>query len=129
VRRIEPYGYTKVSALGIEEQRVNVLIDLIDPYETWRRLGHGYRVEPRIVVWESKDALRVPLSALFRQQDQWAVFVESKGRAELRQVQIDHQNGAQVQITQGLVVGERVVLHPNERIADGLRLRVRAVGE
>ena len=128
VRRIEPYGYTKVSALGIEEQRVNVIIDLLEPYETWRRLGHGYRVEPRIVVWESKDVLRVPLSALFRQGDRWAVFVEKKGRAELRMVQIDRQNGSQVQITGGLAVGERVVLHPNERIADGSRIRMRVGG-
>lgn len=128
VRRIEPYGYTKVSALGIEEQRVNVIIDLLEPYETWRRLGHGYRVEPRIVVWESKDALRVPLSALFRHGDRWAVFVEQNGRAELREVQIDHQNGLQVQITEGLDVGERVVLHPNERIADGARIRMRMGG-
>lgn len=128
VRRVEPYGYTKVSALGIEEQRVNVIIDLLDPYETWRRLGHGYRVEPRIVIWESKDALRVPLSALFRQRDQWAVFVENEGRAQLRKVRIDHQNGSQVQIIKGLDVGERVVLHPNERIADGSRIRARASG-
>ena len=128
VRRIEPYGYTKVSALGIEEQRVNVIIDLLEPYETWRRLGHGYRVEPRIVVWESQDAIRVPLSALFRQQGDWAVFVEKEGRAVLRKVQIDHQNGSQVQIVKGLDVGERVVLHPNERIADGSRIRTR-VGE
>ena len=125
VRRIEPYGYTKVSALGIEEQRVNVIIDLLEPYETWRRLGHGYRVEPRIVVWESQDTIRVPLSALFRQQGDWAVFVEKEGRAVLRKVQIDHQNGSQVQIVKGLDVGERVVLHPNERIADGSRIRTR----
>jgi HlyD family secretion protein len=128
VQRIEPYGFTKVSALGIEEQRVHVIIDLVEPYETWRRLGHGYRVEPRIVVWESKDVLRVPLSALFRQKDHWAVFVEKNGRAELRKVQIDHQNGLQVQITEGLAVGERVVLHPNERIADGSRIRMRVGG-
>jgi HlyD family secretion protein len=128
VRRIEPYGYTKVSALGIEEQRVNVIIDLLEPYETWRRLGHGYRVEPRIVVWESQDALSVPLSALFRQQDKWAVFVEKDGRAALRNVQIDHQNGSQVHIIKGLDIGERVVLHPNERIADRSRIRVRVGG-
>jgi HlyD family secretion protein len=126
VRRIEPYGYTKVSALGIEEQRVNVIIDLLEPYETWRRLGHGYRVEPRIVIWESQDAVRVPLSAMFRQQDKWAVFVEKEGRAVLRTVRIGQQNGSQVQIIDGLGVGERVVLHPNERIADGSRIRSRA---
>jgi HlyD family secretion protein len=128
VRRIEPYGYTKVSALGIEEQRVNVIVDLLEPYETWRRLGHGYRVEPRIVVWESQDTLRVPLSALFRQQGDWAVFVAKEGRAVLRKVRIDHQNGSQVQIIGGLDVGERIVLHPNERIVAGSRIRTR-VGE
>jgi HlyD family secretion protein len=69
--------------------------------------------------------VRVPLSALFRQQDRWAVFVEESGRARWREVQIDHQNGAQVQIVQGLEAGERVVLHPNERIADGARIRMR----
>jgi HlyD family secretion protein len=76
-------------------------------------------------VWESQDTIRVPLSALFRQQGDWAVFVEQQGRAVLRKVQTDHQNGSQVQITNGLDVGERVVLHPNERIADGSRIRTR----
>lgn len=125
VRRVEPYGYTKVSALGIEEQRVDVIIDLTDPYEKWLRLGHGYRVEPRIVVWESADVLRVPLPALFRQGDRWAVFVEHSGRAMLREVQIGRQNGTLAEIVAGLAGGERVVLHPNERIKDGTRIRVR----
>lgn len=125
VRRVEPYGYMKVSALGIEEQRVNVIIDIQEPYETWRRLGHGYRVEPRIVVWESKDVLRAPLSAFFRQQDEWAVFVEKEGRAVLRDVQIGRQNGVMVEIVSGVEAGERIVLHPNDRIQDGSRIRVR----
>lgn len=125
VRRVEPYGYTKVSALGIEEQRVDVVIDLTDPHETWVRLGHGYRVEPHIVVWEAADVLRVPLPALFRQGDRWAVFVERSGRATLREVQIGRQNGTLAQIVGGLAAGERVVLHPNERIEDGTRIRVR----
>lgn len=126
VRRVEPYGYTKVSALGIEEQRVDVVIDLIEPHERWRRLGHGYRVEPRIVVWESSDVLRIPLSALFRHADEWAVFVEQGGRATLRKVEVGHQNGSQAQIVAGLTAGERVVLHPNERIEGGTRIRMRA---
>lgn len=128
VRRVEPYGYTKVSALGIEEQRVDVVIDLIEPHERWRRLGHGYRVEPRIVVWESSDVLRIPLSALFRHADEWAVFVEQGGRATLRKVEVGHQNGSQAQIVAGLTAGERVVLHPNERIEGGTRIRMRASG-
>lgn len=128
VRRVEPYGYTKVSALGIEEQRVNVMIDLIEPHERWRRLGHGYRVEARILIWESADVLRVPLPALFRRGEDWAVFVEEDGRAKLREVQVGHQNSAQAQIVAGLTAGERVVLHPNERIDDGARIRMREGG-
>lgn len=125
VRRVEPYGYTKVSALGIEEQRVSVAIDLNGPPQAWRRLGHGYRVEPRIVVWESPDVLRVPLSALFRHEGQWAVFVERQGRAKLRKVEVAHLNDTQAHIAAGLAVGERVVLHPNERIDDGTRIESR----
>jgi HlyD family secretion protein len=125
VRRVEPYGYTKVSALGIEEQRVDVVIDLTEPYDRWARLGHGYRVEPHIVVWEAADVLRVPLPALFRQGDRWAVFVERSGRAVLREVQVGQQNGMLAQIVAGLTAGERVVLHPNERIEDGTRIRAR----
>ena len=128
VRRVEPYGYTKVSALGIEEQRVNVIIDLVEPYETWRRLGHGYRVEPRIVVWESREVLQAPLSALFRHRDEWAVFVEQNGRALLREVKIGRNSGSHAQITAGLEAGERIVLHPNERITAGSRLRMRESG-
>lgn len=128
VRRVEPYGYTKVSALGIEEQRVNVMIDLIEPHERWRRLGHGYRVEPRILVWESSDVLRVPLPALFRHGEDWAVFVEQGGRATLRQVEVGRQNSTQAQIVAGLAAGERVILHPNERIDDGTRIRMRGSG-
>jgi HlyD family secretion protein len=118
VRRVEPFGFTKVSALGIEEQRVNVLIDIQDPRERWQRLGHGYRVEPRIVLWESDGVLRVPLSSLFRQGDRWAVFVEQDGRAVLRPVDIGQENG--------LEAGERVVLHPGDRVAPGARLTERS---
>jgi HlyD family secretion protein len=128
VRRIEPYGYTKVSALGIEEQRVDVVIALVEPRERWRRLGHGYRVEPRIVIWESPSVLRVPLAALFRQGDAWGVFVQGKGRATLRKVTIGHQNGAEAQILSGLEGGERIVVHPNDRIHDGTRIRERMPG-
>jgi HlyD family secretion protein len=122
VQRVEPFGFTKVSALGIEEQRVNVVIDITSPRESWERLGHGYRVEPRIVLWESSDVLRVPLSALFRQGDKWAVFVARDGRAELREVEIGQGNGLQAEVRAGLEAGERVVLHPAERVAPGVRL-------
>jgi HlyD family secretion protein len=125
VERVEPFGFTKVSALGIEEQRVNVVIDITSPRERWERLGHGYRVEPRIVLWESSDVLRVPLSALFRQGDQWAVFVERDGRAELREVEIGQGNGLQAEVRAGLDAGERVVLHPADRVSPGVRLAER----
>jgi HlyD family secretion protein len=125
VERVEPFGFTKVSALGIEEQRVNVVIDITSPRERWERLGHGYRVEPRIVLWESSDVLRVPLSALFREGDQWAVFVERAGRAELQQVEIGQDNGLQAEVRAGLQAGERVVLHPADRVSPGVRLAER----
>jgi len=125
VQRVEPFGFTKVSALGIEEQRVNVVIDITSPRERWARLGHGYRVEPRIVLWESPDVLRVPLSALFRQGERWAVFVERNGRAELREVEIGQGNGLHAEVRSGLEAGERVVLHPADRVSPGVRLAER----
>jgi HlyD family secretion protein len=125
VERVEPFGFTKVSALGIEEQRVNAIIDITSPYDEWQSLGHGYRVEPRIVIWESQDELRVPLSALFREGGQWAVFVDGDATAELRFVEVGRENGTHAQILKGLSAGERIVLHPNDRISDGARIEAR----
>lgn len=125
VRRVEPYGFTKISALGIEEQRVNVIIDFTDPPDKWRSLGHGYRVEARIVVWEGRDVLKVPLGALFRDGEAWAVFVESEGRARLRRVAIGHGNSLEAQVLEGLAEGERVVLHPSDRVRDDVRIVAR----
>ncbi len=125
VERVEPYGFTKVSALGIEEQRVNVIVDITSPRERWPRLGHGYRVEPRIVLWESDDVLRVPLSALFRHEQRWAVFVVEDGRARLRPVEIGQGNGLEAEVVDGLTAGERVVAHPGDRVAPGARVTER----
>lgn len=125
VRLVEPFGFTKISALGIEEQRVNVIIDLLTPREVWQRLGHGYQVDVRIVLWESPEVLRLPLTALFRDGDGWAVFVERGGRAEKRAVSLGMRNGIEAQIVAGLDAGEHIVLHPSERIADGVRIRSR----
>jgi HlyD family secretion protein len=125
VQRVEPFGFTKVSALGIEEQRVNVIIDFTDPPERWQRLGHGYRVEPRIVLWEADDVLKVPLPALFRDGEAWAVFAETKGRAQLRHVELGRDNGIEAQIAGGLDAGEHVVLHPSDRVSDGVRVVAR----
>jgi HlyD family secretion protein len=126
VRRVEPFGFTKVSALGIEEQRVNVVIDIKEPRQQWARLGHGYRVEPRIVLWEAPSVLKVPLSALFRDGQRWAVFVAAQGRAQLQPVDIGHQGGLEAEVTAGLKEGERVVLHPADRVAPGTRLEERS---
>lgn len=122
VRRVEPYGFTKVSALGIEEQRVNVIIDFADPPARWKRLGHGFRVEVRVVLWEHETVMRLPLTALFRVDNQWNVFVDESGRAHRRAIEIGRSNGLMVEITAGLSEGERVVLHPSDRVSEGVRV-------
>lgn len=119
VRRVEPYGFTRVSALGIEEQRVNVIIDIKSPRQQWRSLGHGFRVEARIVLWQSEDVLRIPLAPLFRHGDDWAVFKVLDGTARLQVVEVGRRNGAQARILDGLAEGERIVLYPGNRVSDG----------
>jgi len=125
VRRVEPYGFTKVSALGVEEQRVKVIIDITEPAERWRHLGHGYRVEPRIVLWESNDVLKVPLSSLFRQGGEWAVFVKRDGRARLQTLAIGNMNGIDAEVLKGVAAGDTVVVHPSDRVSDGARIEQR----
>jgi len=125
VRRVEPFGFTKVSALGIEEQRVNVIIDFTDSADRWARLGHGYRVEPNIVLAEAADVLKVPQAALFREQGQWAVFVNVNGRAELRVVETGLENGLEAEVRQGLAAGDQVVLQPGGRVVAGVALKAR----
>ena len=128
VRRVEPFGFTKVSALGIEEQRVNVIIDFVDPPEAWATLGHGYRVDVRIVLWQSDSVLRVPVGALFRHQGDWAVFIANQDHARLRNIQIGHMNDEHAEIVGGLEDGNRVVLHPSDRIHDGVGITPRQPG-
>lgn len=125
VRLVEPYGFTKVSALGIEEQRVNAIIDLTSPMEAWSRLAHGYRVDVRIVLWQAPDAVKVPLLALFRDGEGWAVFVENAGRAERRPVTLGRRNRLEAEILSGLQAGTRVVLHPSDRVQHGVRIAAR----
>jgi HlyD family secretion protein len=126
VRRVEPFGFTKISALGIEEQRVNVIIDLTSPHEHWDRLGHGYQVETRIVLWENDDVLKLPLTALFRDGGgDWVVFVAENGRAQRRAVKLGRRSGFEAQIVDGLREGERVVVHPSDRVADGVLITAR----
>jgi HlyD family secretion protein len=123
VRLVEPAAFTKVSALGVEEQRVNVIADLVSPPEERRGLGDGFRVEARIVVWEAAQVVKVPAGALFRRGADWAAFVVVEGRARLRRVKVGQSGGGEMQILDGLQLGEGVILHPGDRIRDGQRVR------
>jgi HlyD family secretion protein len=125
VRLVEPFGFLKISALGIEEQRVNVIIDFTSD-EGWERLGHGYQVESRVVLSEANDVIAVPLTALFRDGEDWAVFVEDGGRARLRYVATGQRDGVIAEITDGLESGDRVVAHPSDRVVDGVRIASRS---
>lgn len=127
VRRVEPYGFTKVSALGIEEQRVLTVIDFDEPADRLRTLGHGYRLEVHIVVWEGDGVVKVPMGAAFRQGQEWAVFAERDGRAALRIIRVGHASGVELEIKDGLDAGERVILHPSERVANGVPVAPREV--
>ncbi|HWQ95392.1 MAG TPA: efflux RND transporter periplasmic adaptor subunit [Gammaproteobacteria bacterium] len=125
VRVIEPTGFTKVSALGVEEQRVRVIADITSPREVWRRLGDGYRVEARFIVWEGAEVLQIPASALFRLNNGWAVFVVESGRAKTQPVEIGQRAGLTVQVLSGLEAGERLITHPDDRIKEGGRVKMR----
>jgi len=125
VRRVEPFGFMKVSALGVEEQRVNVILDLLDPQEDWAGLGHGFRVRPHIQIWRGEDEVIAPVAALFRQDGGWAVFVAENGRARMRRVEIGRNNGREAQILSGLEPGETLILYPSERIDGGVAVRPR----
>jgi len=122
VRSIEPAAFTRVSALGVDEQRVNVLIELPDRPET---LGDGFRVEARMTVWQAPKVITTPASAVFQRGQGWAVFVVDHGRARLRQVEIGHRTEASVEIVSGLTPGTKVVLFPSDKIDDGVRVRSR----
>jgi HlyD family secretion protein len=125
VRMVEPSGFTKVSALGVEEQRVNVVADLVDAPGT---LGDRYRVEVRVVLWGAPDALKVPLSALVRDGEIWKVFVVSGGRARSRPITPGHRGAFEVEVVSGLEPGEEIIRYPSELIREGLRVRVVGAG-
>lgn len=127
VRRVDPAGFTKISALGIEEQRVRTVIDLIDPPEAWPRLGHDFRVIVNVTVWSSEDALTVPVAALFRRGDGWAVYVVRDGRARSTAVEIGRRTDRAAEVLAGLSPGEQVVLHPSDRVGDGSAVAERRV--
>ena len=125
VRRVEPAAFTKISALGVEEQRVNVIIDLTSPPERWQTLGDGYKVDARIITASLDKAVKVPVSALFRAGDQWAVFVVSKDRAAKRIVALSRRGATEAVVQEGLKVGEKVVIHPGDNVSDGKKVRER----
>ncbi|RZW09672.1 MAG: HlyD family efflux transporter periplasmic adaptor subunit [Rhodobacteraceae bacterium] len=127
VIRVDPFGITQFSALGVEEQRVNAVIAFASPPEDFSGLGHGFRVEARIVVWEAEDTLIVPASALFRSRGAWAVFVVADGTAKLRAVEIGSNNGIEAQVTSGLSEGDRVVLYPSSGLTEGMSVAERVI--
>ena len=125
VRVVEPAGFTKVSSLGVEEQRVLVIMDFTSPPETWQGLGDGYRLDASFIIWEGKDALQVPASALFRKGEGWALFIVENKRARIRTVEIGHRNGLVAEIIKGLVENEPVIVHPDDRLKEGSRVRIK----
>ncbi len=125
VRVVEPAGFTKISSLGVEEQRVLIIADITSPADTWRVLGDGYRLEAHFVIWEGKDILQIPASALFRSGKEWAVFVNDKGRARQRAVEVGQRNGLTAEIISGIKANEKVIAHPDDSISDGTRIKSR----
>jgi len=125
VTRIDPAGFVKISALGIEEQRVRTTIDFVDPPEVWSRLGHEYRVIVHVTIWAADHVLTVPVSALFRKGDNWAVFAVANGRARTTVVQIGHRNSRLAEVMTGLADGDRVIVHPSDRIKEDVSVSAR----
>jgi HlyD family secretion protein len=122
VRRIEPSAFTKVSALGVEEQRTNVIVDLLSPRTQWSALGHGYRLEARFILWREPAVLGVPNGAVFRHTDGFAVFAVVDGRARLKPVEIGQRGERRTRIISGLSAGQPVITHPDSEVADGIRV-------
>lgn len=127
VTRIDPAGFLKVSALGIEEQRVRTTIDLSESSEVWSRLGHDYRVIVHVTIWSAEDVLTVPVGALFRVGNDWAVYAVKGGRVHKTTVKIGHRNAQVAEVLSGLAAGDRVVLHPSDRVKEGSAVAQRAI--
>lgn len=125
VRLVEPSAFTKVSALGVDEQRVNVVADFVTPASERAALGDGFRIEARIVVWEDNATLRIPTSAAFRHDDGWAAFIVENGAARLRAIEPGRQNERETEVVAGLAEGEWVVTHPSDQLTDGVGVRIR----
>jgi len=125
VSRIDPRGFIKTSALGVEDRRVNAIVQLHDLPVSATGLGHGFRVDVAIVVWNKDDAIKVSTSALFRDNGEWAVFIVDSGKARLRQITVEKNNGTEASIESGIFVDERVILYPAAELADGMSVAQR----
>jgi len=125
VRLIEPAAFLKISALGVEEQRVNVIADFVNSPEKYRALGDAYRIEARIVISEADNVLKVPAAALFRRGEEWAVFVANRGRALLRPVKVGRRNDLEAEVLTGLSENETVLVHPSDKIQNMTRIQER----
>jgi HlyD family secretion protein len=126
VRVVEPVGFTKVSALGVEEQRVLVIADIVSPRKDWERLGHGYRVEATFILWEGEDVLQIPTSALFRNGDRWIVFRVEGETAQSQAVEVGKSSGLTTEILSGFNAGDLVITHPDDSVEDGVLVSVRS---
>jgi HlyD family secretion protein len=127
VTRVDPAGFVKVSALGIEEQRVRTIIDFVDPPEAWPQLGHDYRVIVHVTIWSAPDVLMVPVAALFRVGEDWAVFAVKDGRARTSIVRLGQRNSRMAEVQFGLAIEDKVVLHSSDRVKDGVTVAERDV--
>jgi HlyD family secretion protein len=125
LRLVEPSAFTRLSALGVEEQRVNAIVDLDEPHAVWSALGDGYRVEARMTVWRRDRVLQAPLSAAFRQGEGWAVFVVQNERVKLTPVEVGHRGTRDIEIIRGVRSGDTVVVHPGDRVASGVKVVIR----
>ena len=125
VRLVEPVGFTEVSALGVEEQRVWVIVDIVSDHKQWQSLGDGYRVEASFVLWQGDDVLQAPASSLFRVEGHWGLYVVDDGYARWRQLTLGQRNGLNAQVLEGIVEGETVILHPDNSLTDGARVKLR----
>ena len=123
VRLVEPAGFTKISSLGVEEQRVLVIVDITSPPEKWNVLGDGFRMEAHFIIWEGENILQIPASALFRSGKEWAVFVAERGKARKRIVEIGQRNGLAAEILSGLKENEKVLAYPDDSISEGTKIR------
>ena len=125
VRLVEPSGFTKISALGVEEQRVNTIIDFAGPPEKRPAIGDGYRVEVRIIVASRENVLKVPASSLFRRGSDWALYVVENDRAVARTVQIGQRSGLEAEVTGGLTGDERIIVYPSDAVTEGVKVEAR----